>query len=63
MNLNWPFIVNLYWGGDIEFHNGFIQGDNSTKRTSIVLRHKMQYAEFVDLVYNYMLGLKNKQLS
>lgn len=35
-------MINLYWGGQIEYENGFIKGD--------IIRHKMWYEEFKDLI-------------
>ncbi|GKA71992.1 hypothetical protein Tco_0778208 [Tanacetum coccineum] len=54
MSLDCPFKVNLYWGGNIESENGFIKGDKSTLTTSIMVRRKVRYEEFIDLVYAHV---------
>nr|GEZ52232.1 hypothetical protein [Tanacetum cinerariifolium] len=54
MALGRPFNVNLYWGCNIESENGFIKGDKSTLTTSIVVRRKVRYEEFIDLVYAHV---------
>ena len=51
MALNRPFMINLYWGGNIKYENGIIKGDESTFNTSNIVRHKMSYEEFKDLVF------------
>nr|KAJ0187554.1 hypothetical protein LSAT_V11C900494220 [Lactuca sativa] len=54
MSLDRPFMINLYWGGNILYENGFVKGDHSTLTTSNVVRHKLQYEEFKDLVYAHV---------
>lgn len=44
-------MVNLYWGENVRYENGFINGDDSTRTIAIVMICKMPYKEFVDLIY------------
>nr|KAJ0216107.1 hypothetical protein LSAT_V11C300133080 [Lactuca sativa] len=53
MGLDRSFMINLYWGGNILYENGFVKGDHSTLTTSNVVRHKL-YEEFKDLVYAHI---------
>lgn len=54
MTLDRPFMINLYWGGNIKYENGIIKGDHSTFSTSNIVRHKMGYEEFKDLCYAHV---------
>ncbi|KAI3779089.1 hypothetical protein L2E82_08571 [Cichorium intybus] len=54
MALDRPFLINLYWGGNIEYVNGIVKGDQSTLTTSNIVRHKMSYEEFKDLIYAHV---------
>ena len=54
MALDRPFLMSLYWGGNIRYDNGVIKGDESTLTTSNIVRHKMGYDEFKDLVYAHL---------
>ncbi|KAL4575286.1 hypothetical protein LXL04_022128 [Taraxacum kok-saghyz] len=54
MALDRPFLMTLYWGGNIRYDNGVIKGDESTLTTSNIVRHKMGYDEFKDLVYAHL---------
>ena len=52
--LSRPFMVNLYWGGNLQYHNGQVQNDEYTNKSSIVLTEKLKYEDFVELVYRYV---------
>lgn len=41
IDLNRPFLVNIYWGGNMDYQNGFISGDQSTSISSFVFRRNM----------------------
>nr|KAJ0215788.1 hypothetical protein LSAT_V11C300152000 [Lactuca sativa] len=57
MSLDRTFIINLYWGGTISYENGFVKGDHSTLTTLNIVRHKLQYEEFKDLLYALVLNI------
>ncbi|GKC81140.1 hypothetical protein Tco_1136857, partial [Tanacetum coccineum] len=54
MALERPFVVNVFWGGDIRYENGLIIGDQTTLNTTIAIRQKMRFVEFLDLLYAYI---------
>ncbi|KAL4555227.1 hypothetical protein LXL04_037838 [Taraxacum kok-saghyz] len=54
MALDRPFLMSLYWDDNIRYDNGVIKGDESTLTTSNIVRHKMGYDEFKDLVYAHL---------
>ncbi|KAI3805640.1 hypothetical protein L1987_28200 [Smallanthus sonchifolius] len=50
-----PFIVKLYWGGQVSFVNGVIICDESTLTSSFFVRYdSMSYVELVDTIYNHV---------
>ncbi|CAI9295780.1 unnamed protein product [Lactuca saligna] len=51
MALNRPFMITLYWGGNVEYENGIIKGDESTMSASDIIRQKIRYEQFQDLAY------------
>lgn len=51
MALDHPFLIDLCWGDNIEYVNGFIKGDQSNLSSLNIVRHKMGYKEFKDLIY------------
>ena len=54
MALTCPFLINLYWDGNIKYENGVIKGDESILSTLDILRHKIRYEQFQDLVYAHV---------
>nr|KAJ0196393.1 hypothetical protein LSAT_V11C700368590 [Lactuca sativa] len=53
MALNYPFMIILYWEGNIEYENGFNNSDQATFSASDILRHKIWYKQFKDLIYTH----------
>ena len=51
MDLNRPFMITFDWGGNVEYDNGIIKGDESTLTASDIIRRKIRYEQFKDLVY------------
>lgn len=51
MILDRPFIIILYYNGNIEYDNDFINCDLSTLFTSNIFGHKIQHEEFKYFVY------------
>ncbi|KAD3338467.1 hypothetical protein E3N88_33988 [Mikania micrantha] len=49
-----PILVQLYWGGNVSYQNGSISYDASTRSTTVVIREKSSYEEFIDLIYKHL---------
>lgn len=45
--------MTFYHGDNIEFVNGAVKGDDSTSSFTIPVFHKIQYKEFVELIYKH----------
>ena len=59
MTLDRPFMIVLYWSGNIEYKNGTLKGDHSTFSSTNIVRNKMGYEEFKDLCYAHV-GVEKK---
>ncbi|XP_071710014.1 uncharacterized protein [Rutidosis leptorrhynchoides] len=60
MALERPFLVNIYYGGNIEYVNGHVKHHNSTTHFTVVARDKIPYEQFLDLIYKH-IGIEKQK--
>ncbi|KAD4889160.1 hypothetical protein E3N88_21233 [Mikania micrantha] len=49
-----PILVQLYWGGNVSYQNGSISYDASTRSTTVIIREKISYEAFIDLIFKHL---------
>jgi hypothetical protein len=57
-----PFILRIFWGGEIVYEDGVVTCDESTKSSSFPIREKFSYEELVVMVYN-LLGVSRQDVN